>query len=240
MPTVTKFIPGSPERRGFYERMRLLARIVLPFFFHLDTQGLERLPPQGALIVASNHLSSWDIPSLALRSRRMFHYMAKSEYARNGFLRWLFIKLEAFFVRRGEGDMDAIRNALAVLSAGQVLAMYPEGHRSDDHALIHAHMGMALIALKSGAPVMPVATWGSELVGKKWRFAIRRPTIYMRYGEPMTFAPAGKRITHEELESATDQIMRAIAAMLPPRYRGVYAENAPVAASVAQATETSA
>ncbi len=119
-----EFIPGSPEHPRFYIRLRRFVRIVTPFFFKLDIQGLENIPSEGPVIVASNHLSFWDIPSLGSTPHRMFHYMAKSEYAKNGFLRWLFTNLESFFVRRGEGDMEAIRNALAVLKAGQVLAIY--------------------------------------------------------------------------------------------------------------------
>jgi 1-acyl-sn-glycerol-3-phosphate acyltransferase len=222
----TGFVPGSPEQRGFYERLRVFARVFGSLFFALDVRGLENIPASGPVLVASNHLSFWDIPALALLPRRMFHYMAKSEYARNSFMRWLFIKLEAFFVDRGEGDMGAIRSALAVLKAGQVLVIYPEGHRSDDHALIPAHEGFTLIAFKSGAPVVPVAIWGSEFVGKGGRFLFRRPTIHIRYGTPITLAPSGKKYTKEDLANATNLIMGTIAAMLPSQYRGVYAAEA--------------
>ncbi len=220
------FVPGSPERPAFYERLRVLAQIVLPALFALDVQGLENIPAEGPVLVASNHLSFWDIPSLALRPRRLFHYMAKSEYAKNAFARWLFTNLEAFFVDRGEGDMGAIRNSLAVLNAGQVLVIYPEGHRSDNHAMIEAHDGFALIAFKAGAPVLPVATWGSELVGKGGRFLFARPTIHIRYGKPIMLAPSGKKATRDDLANATNLIMGTIASMLPPQYRGVYAEQA--------------
>ncbi len=222
----TDFVPGSPERRGFYERLRRFVLIAGNLFFALDVQGLANIPATGPVLVACNHMSFWDIPALALRPRRMFHYMAKSEYARNGFMRWLFTKLEAFFVDRGEGDMGAIRNALAVLKAGQVLAIYPEGHRSDDHALIPAHDGFTLIAFKGSAPVVPAAIWGSEDVGKGGRFLFRRPTIHIRYGPPITLVPSGKKYTKEDLAEATNLIMGTIATMLPPQYRGAYAAEA--------------
>src|SRR6185437_12057772 len=164
--TDNAFVPGSPERPAFYERLRALVQVVHQLLFALDVQGLENIPTDGPVMVASNHLSFWDIPSLAVRPHRQFHYMAKSEYAKSSFMRWLFTNLEAFFVDRGEGDTGAIRKALAVLKAGQVLVIYPEGHRSDDHALIEAHDGFTLIAFKAGVPVIPVATWGSEAVGK--------------------------------------------------------------------------
>jgi 1-acyl-sn-glycerol-3-phosphate acyltransferase len=220
------FVPGSPERRGFYERLRIFFAVARHLFLGLDVQGLENIPKTGGVIVASNHLSFWDIPTLAFVPRRMFHYMAKSEYAKNGFMRWLFTKLEAFFVDRGEADTTAIRNCLAVLKVGQVLAIYPEGHRSENHAMIPAHDGFALIAFKSGAPVVPVATWGSEMVGKGGRFLFWRPTIHIRYGKPIMLVPSGKKYTREDLANGTTLIMGTIASMLPPAYRGVYADAA--------------
>lgn len=226
MSATVKFVPGAPERKGFYERCRALVFVVSTFFFGLDVQGIEHIPTSGPAILVSNHLSFWDIPSLAFKVRRMVHYMAKSEYAKNRLANWTFTNLEAFFVRRGEGDMEAIRNALAVLKAGQILAIYPEGHRTEEHSLIEAHEGFTLIAFKSGAPVIPVATWGSELTGKGFRFGFFRPTVHVRYGAPIHLAPAGKKYTREELMHATNQIMGTIAAMLPPAYRGFYAEAA--------------
>ncbi len=225
MNILAKYVPGGPENRLFFNFCRTIVRLVSPLLFRLDIQGLENIPAEGAAIVASNHLSGWDIPTEAVRSRRIMHFMAKSEYARIRLLQWLFPMLGGFFVRRGEGDMEAIRNALAVLKAGQLLFIYPEGHRSENHALIPAHDGLALIALRSGVPVIPMATWGSELVSKQGRFGPRRPTIHIRYGPPIRLQVAGKRATREEIGQATETIMRTIAAMLPEQYRGVYGDE---------------
>ena len=226
MSATAKFIPGSPERPRFYENLRKVVAVVTQFFYGLDVQGLENIPTSGPVMLVSNHLSFWDIPSGAVRPRRMLHYMAKSEYAKNGFMRWLFTNLEAFFVNRGEGDIEAIRNALNVLKAGQVLFIFPEGHRSDDHALIAAHDGFALIAFKAGVPIIPVGTWGSEFVGKGGRFAFWRPTIHVRYGKPIHLVASGKKYSRDDLVNATNQIMGNVAALLPPAYRGIYAEAA--------------
>ena len=221
---VEAFVPGQPEQPRFYERMRRLSYVLTPPLFKIDSHGLEHVPAVGAVILAGNHLSSFDILSVAMPIPRIVHFMAKAEYMQNKLAYTTFVRLESFFVRRGEGDMEAIRNALAVLKAQQLLFIYPEGHRTESHAMIKAHEGLALIAYKSGAPVIPVATWGSEYVTKGGRLGPFRPTIHVHYGQPLQFTPAGKRATREELQSATETIMRAIAAMLPPRYRGVYGD----------------
>jgi 1-acyl-sn-glycerol-3-phosphate acyltransferase len=225
MSDTPKFVPGSPERPRFYEFARVIIKIFTPLLYNLKIEGLENVPRTGPILIASNHLSFWDIVSVATYVPRMLHFMAKIEHSQRSFSNWLFTKLEAFFVRRGEGDMDAIRNSLAVLKADQALFIYPEGHRTEDHAMIKAHDGFALIAFKGNVSVLPVATWGSEKVLKKGRIGPWRPTIHIRYGKPITFTPSGKRYTREELEQATTETMKAIAAMLPPEYRGFYADD---------------
>ena len=77
-----------------------------------------------------------------------------------------------------------------------------------------------MIALRSGVPVVPVAIWGSEQALKKFR-----PRVTISFGEPMTLTPKGKKMTREDIEDATDQVMRRIASMMPPEYRGVYGEE---------------
>jgi len=82
-----------------------------------------------------------------------------------------------------------------------------------------AHAGMGMIALRTGVPVVPVAIWGSEHALKKFR-----TPVTISYGEPMVLTPKGKKITREDIDEATDKVMRKIAEMLPPEYRGVYGE----------------
>ncbi len=237
MSSTGKYIPGSQERPGFYGFTRFVLSIVLPFLFKFDVQGIENIPENGAVLLASNHFSGWDILATAFSMKRMLHFMAKSEYTKSRFLTWLFTKLEAFFVNRGEGDTEAIRNCLAVLKANQALIIYPEGHRSEDHKLIKAHEGFALIALKSGAPVVPVSVWGSELVLRKGYHWPHQPVVHIRFGQPLVFAASGKKYTRADMQSATDDTMRAIAAALPEDYRGVYAQLPEPAAAGNSPTE---
>ncbi|MBO0792293.1 MAG: 1-acyl-sn-glycerol-3-phosphate acyltransferase, partial [Ktedonobacteraceae bacterium] len=126
-----------------------------------------------------------------------------------------------FPVKRGEGDRQSLRAADDLLKRGKVLVIFPEGTRSKVHALGKGHAGLGMIALRSGAPVIPVAIYGSERVFKSFR-----PEVTITYGKPIVFKPKGAKITREDINNATEEIMHQIAAMLPERYRGVYRDLA--------------
>jgi len=96
-----------------------------------------------------------------------------------------------------------------------------------------AHAGLGMIALRSDVPVIPVAIWGTEKAFKKFR-----PHVTITIGEPMLLKPKGKKITREDIDEATDQVMQRIASMLPPEYRGVYADELPTAENTELHQET--
>jgi 1-acyl-sn-glycerol-3-phosphate acyltransferase len=153
--------------------------------------------------------------------------MAKAELFQAPLLGGYIRRVGAFPVRRGERDRESLRISERLLSEGNVVGIFPEGHRSEQHSLIEAHPGVALIALRADAPVIPVAIWGSERALHGWRYLWRRPTVTVRYGPALHLKSAGSRRTTADVKQATDQIMGAIAAMLPPYYRGVYAGLVP-------------
>ena len=146
---------------------------------------------------------------------------------------WFVRFLGAFPVKRGEADRQSLRAAEEQLKAGRILSIFPEGTRSKIHALGQAHAGLGMIALRSGAPVLPVAIYGSEKSFMKFR-----PRITIIFGEPMILTPKGKKVTREDIDQSTEQVMLRISSMLPPEYRGVYAEE--LAAAEATTKETAA
>ncbi len=217
--------PGKPQKNYYepyvtppilYHAVRFLALFVFHITSRVRLRGLSNVPQSGAFIFASNHLSWTDIPLIPMHFRRKVVYMAKEEYFHSR-LTWLVRILGSFPVKRGEGDRQALRTAEDQLKKGNILGIFPEGTRSRTYTMAKAHAGMGMIALRTGVPVVPVAIWGSENALKKLG---SRVTI--SYGEPIILKPKGKKITREDIDEATDTVMRKIAEMLPPEYRGVY------------------
>jgi 1-acyl-sn-glycerol-3-phosphate acyltransferase len=193
----------------------------------LEIFGTENVPREGPVILASNHLNNADPPMIALAIRPRYPmYMAKKEMISWPILGPALRIFGAFPVRRGEADLSALRAATEVIERGDLLVMFPEGTRSRTGGLTKGHPGAALIALRTGAPVLPVAITGTEGAGWPWiflkPFSVRHVRIVV--GEPFVL-PRPKRINNESTADAHEVIMRRIAALLPPEYRGVYAET---------------
>ena len=218
-------LPGMPNASrawfivaGFFARFAFL-RIIRCQWRHFD-----RIPP-GGVIIASNHLSSAD-PAMVASAiyPRSPRYMSKIElFQKEPVIGYLFALSGGFPVRRGKGDRAALREAERLLAAGEVLGMFPEGHRSDTGALIEAHTGTALLALRSGAPVVPVGIWGSEHLRGGWRSIISQKPVQLVAGEPFVLR-RGARIRRDDVARAHRRLMAEIAAQLPEPYRGVYAD----------------
>lgn len=205
--------------RILYEFTRFAIRMILFLTSRVHLRGRYNIPRHGPYIIAANHLSWIDIPTVPAYVPGKVMYMAKEESFRSK-VGWIVRFLGAFPVKRGQGDRQAIRTAGELLKKKKVLAIFPEGTRSKTHTMAKGHAGLGMIALRSGVPVLPVAIWGSEHALKKFG-----AHVTICYGEPVVFKPKGAKVTREEIESATEDVMRRIAAMLPDRYRGVYGET---------------
>lgn len=194
-----------------------------------EVVGHEHMPREGGVILASNHLNNADPPAVALAIQPRYPtYMAKREMIGWPILGPAFRAFGAFPVRRGEADLSALRAASEIVRAGAMLVMFPEGTRSRTGGLTRGHPGTALIALRTGAPVLPVAVTGTE--GVTWPWIFLKPCsiahVKVTFGEPFQLPPV-ERVNAEATAQATDIIMRRIAALLPPQYRGIYADAEP-------------
>jgi 1-acyl-sn-glycerol-3-phosphate acyltransferase len=222
----------GPERSTPFMRFAHgLTHVLSHLVISAEVEGLDQdLPRSGPLIVVANHSSALDAPLitgyLAPRIRRPVHWMVKQELMTDRILGPIVRAYGSFGVQRGSADTDAYRTARAVLAAGRVLASHPEGTRSREGALVRARPGLARLALRSGAPILPVGGEGLE------RFLPRDTTIprlfkrvRVRFGEPFTLAPPGGTDLHEGLAVATTEIMVRIGRLLPERQWGAYADE---------------
>jgi 1-acyl-sn-glycerol-3-phosphate acyltransferase len=203
--------------------MRFMTRTYLVGLFTVE--GVANVPSTGGLIVCGNHFATLDPPMVpAFLPRPDSWSMAKSEYFRKRWQRWLFTAYQSFPVVRHTADRAALRRAFDLLKDGQVVVIYPEGTRVESGTLSTPEPGAGFIAQKSGCPVLPVAVTGTRECmpkGSRWP---RRVPVKIRFGRPFLI-PAkrlnGERISHEE---ASDAIMVAIAELLPADKRGQYSD----------------
>jgi 1-acyl-sn-glycerol-3-phosphate acyltransferase len=147
---------------GLYTFCRWIA---VPFFggiYRCRVGGAGHLPPSGPAMVIMNHKAYFDPVIAGMIFDRPLRYMAKKELFANAAFRKLIVSLGAFPIDRGAGDREALRNALEILDRGEILLMFPEGHRQRDDAVHEFLPGVGMIALRSGAPVIPLAMDGTQ------------------------------------------------------------------------------
>jgi 1-acyl-sn-glycerol-3-phosphate acyltransferase len=203
-------------------------RTFIRCFTRVSVEGLEHVPASGPLILAGNHISNADPPLMASwltpALGRPIHWMAKAEALEWPLAGWFMRQNGAFGIRRGAADTEAFRLAKRVLDEGRVLGAFPEGTRSPTGALQRAKDGVTLLALRTGAQVLPVGVAGTDRFWprdqKLWGVGGR---IFLRVGEPLVLE-RGRRADgeRESLEDVTTRLMLRIAALLPERHRGVY------------------
>jgi 1-acyl-sn-glycerol-3-phosphate acyltransferase len=154
-----------------YAFVRLLATLLLHVWFRFRVTGVENVPNEGPAILAPNHKNFLDAFFVGLALRRHIRYMAKVELLK-GPLAWLFLRLGAFPVRRGEADAEALETSRAILAAGGLVVVFPEGTRVEEpDALGSPHHGAGRLALETGAPIIPAAITGTSHL---WRGALPR------------------------------------------------------------------
>lgn len=205
---------------------RAFGRFVLfPLLFDMHVRGLKHVPTDGPLILASNHVSNFDPILVGTYVPRTTTFVAKQELYRVAPLALLWHWWGAVLVRRDGLDMRPLRILLRILAEGGTVGMFPEGTRSRGKGLQRPLPGAAYLAVKSGVPILPVAVWGADNLNLKRRMVRGRPRVDIRVGPVMVpEVPAG-RITREVLDQVGEDVMHSIAALLPERLRGVYAES---------------
>jgi len=182
--------------RHLYALVRALLSPLLRAWFRVRVSGVENIPAHGAAIVAANHKSFLDAFFIGIATRRHVRFMAKTELLR-GPLGWLFLRLGAFPVRRGEADAEAMETARSILEHGGLLVIFPEGTRVEEaDALGSPHHGAGRLALQTGAPIIPAAIAGTQ---KLWLGPVPKPRrvqlTFLPAIEPRELADGGEALT---------------------------------------------
>ncbi len=201
------------------------ARVAFRAFGRFEVHGAEAVPPRGPLIVVANHMSNADPPVVVAAVPRRLFIMAKRGLFANRLITKIFNDIGVYPLDRDGKDTAALRWALRLLERDGALLLFPEGTRSKDAQLHKALTGVAYVALRSQAPVLPVAIAGTERIPGFLRIAMPLCRIRVWIGQPFTLPNLEGRVSRELLESLTDMMMYRIAAMLPEQYRGYYAHQ---------------
>jgi 1-acyl-sn-glycerol-3-phosphate acyltransferase len=204
--------------------MRRVIYVLIHLLFRIEITGAEHLhQPGGPLLIVTNHLHWLDPPIVFAIVPMRATVFAADKWGRRPIIGDLFRVIgNAIFVRRGEVDRQALKKALAVLKAGGVLGIAPEGTRSRTGKLQRGRGGAAYLAARTGALILPIGITGQEKALRTLLLRFRRPTIRVAVGEPFTLPGTPNQAKGELLNAYTDQIMRRLAELLPPEYRGVY------------------
>jgi 1-acyl-sn-glycerol-3-phosphate acyltransferase len=222
-----------------YWILKAILTPVLRLLFKVRVEGPENVPPQGAAILASNHLSFSDSIFLPLVLRRRITFVAKAEYFEKKKTAWFFRAVGQIPIKRegGSASQRALDSATEVLESGGLFGIYPEGTRSPDGCLYKGHTGVARLALKTGAPVLAVAMVGTreaQPIGQvKPNFG---SPIGVRISKPLRFDKyAGRADDPRVLRQITDEIMFELRALSGQDYVDRYAKRADAAEAVGEA-----
>lgn len=207
--------------------IRGLIRMIFNLIARVEVRGYENLPQGSSFVIATNHLGIADVPIAFYALRRWDMFVVIGEKWQDvGLFRWVGKHFNFIFIDRFNPDVKALRKIISLMKENNILVIAPEGTRSRTGALIEAKPGVSYLAAKLDRPIIPVGITGTEdnnILRNLKRF--RRSHITLTAGHAFTLPPLPRENRDEVLKGYTDEIMCRIAALLPEKYRGVYADH---------------
>ena len=192
----------------FYDLLGVVLRPAYKLVFPgSKVTGAENIPDEGGIVICANHIHWNDCLYLAAKVRnRRITYLSKIEAMNNRFTRWLLGEkgLGAISVRRGESDLAAVRACLETVKSGNALGIFPQGTRSRDNTPTPMLTGVSMIAMRAGAPIIPIYIDGPYRLFKR---------VDVRIGAPIDISDLGRRADAATLQTITDRIATAIWSM---------------------------
>lgn len=202
----------------FYHFSKNACNVFCSLWFRVKVSGMCHIPKpkQGGFIIIANHRSYFDPVMVGMRLKNSLRYMAKAELFEKKLLGWLLRHIGVFPVRRGTGDQNALQQAVEVINNGEGLVLFPEGTRSKTGELMRFKSGVIMIAIQTGADIIPCAV--SLPDGKRFR-----GRMMIRYGEPVTMQEFSSHI--EDLESPRPKDLKAATGMMRQKVLDLLQEN---------------
>jgi 1-acyl-sn-glycerol-3-phosphate acyltransferase len=199
-----------------------IIKCLLKIFTVYEFIGIENIPPHGGVIIALNHMSYIDTPLLLTNPiRNDLIGLVTTKYKTNKFVSWFADSAEGIWINRDAADFTAIRSASKALKKGLAVGIAPEGTRSKNGQLQKGRPGIIMLAVKTGAPIVPVGITGTESAFSDLKH-FRRPKLSARFGKPFVISPFDQGNRSEDLKKWTHELMQRIALLLPDSYHGAY------------------
>ncbi|MBM4422859.1 MAG: 1-acyl-sn-glycerol-3-phosphate acyltransferase [Chloroflexi bacterium] len=201
-------------------------RLLMMTLCKIEVRGAKNVPPYGPYFITINHVDTLDAPLVVVFWPHCPEGLTAAENFSRGVTGILMRMYGAIPLKRRQFDREALEKGLDVIRAGSPLIVAPEGTRRRRPGMQAAKPGIAFLALKAKAPIVPVGITGTETWIPSWK-RFRRPHITMTIGQPFCLPdePLTRENRHEKFDEHTTMIMKRIAAQLPPEYRGVYGDE---------------
>jgi 1-acyl-sn-glycerol-3-phosphate acyltransferase len=206
-------------------KFRRLISYLMRRLTRIEFKGEQNIPLSGGVLLATNHMSRMDIPALFITPNRPdMTALVTTKYLKHPFIRWFIVTANGIWLDRDTADFGAFRKAVEALKAGKAVGIAPEGTRSVTATMLEGKPGTAMLAIRAGVPIVPVAITGTEdSVGKLLHF--KRPYIRVEYGPAIPALVIDRGDRSGQLDKLTTEIMCRIALMMPEKYHGFYTNH---------------
>jgi 1-acyl-sn-glycerol-3-phosphate acyltransferase len=204
------------------DKMMAMMNGIIRTITHPTYLGLENIPLQGGLIVATNHMSRMDTLLLLITpNRKDITALVADKYKRYPLFDWIIRTGGGIYLDRENTDFGALRAGVEALKRGLALGIAPEGTRSKNGGLLEGKPGTVLVALKAEVPIVPVGIYGTQNVFLR-AFTLQRPRLTISFGKAFCLEPLDRGRRSEQMKEYTDEVMCRIAAQLPEKHHGFY------------------